>query len=445
MREQTGEQLAKTQLTRNEEDKVKDERELMKIKEKEAVLRSIQLRKLSTRHSRFGGTFSVRDIKAPSGKDLLCHKPITSTADLSLDATKKTKRTASNRMTMKEDDLTRRSTVPIRIILKEFCAEFLNVAYNSLMHVVKDNINRQKTAEHDETYYLWAMKFFMEFNRHYKFRVKYVTETMSTNTFHYVQTLLDNYHGMMVTDKENIPQWSKRAHMALSAYQELLYTLLWMDKYGDESVKESSRVIKSNVFYLPEYRELCFGLLNTYDQVKLSKLYLKDLVETNHLFLKMLEDFATSTRRIIVKTKGKRKKKAKNSKNTKKSRRGATKNIEELEEYWTSVYEEISSAVIAIGSEEDPELENVNIIPFDAASEVPIDEQKVTAVERIAVFLHTGKYKAAAALLKASREVWPETEFGEEGLETSDEISILKSIFLENASLPAVACSVQGK
>lgn len=174
LREQTGEQLAKTQLVRNEEDRVKDERELVRIREKEAALRKIQMQKFSTRHSRFGGTFTVKDMKAPSGKELLCHKPITSVADLSLDATKKTKRTARTRMPIREDDPTRRSTVPVRIILKEFCSKFLEQSYNTLMSVVKDNIVRGRMQDHDETYYLWAMKFFMEFNRFHQFKLSYV-------------------------------------------------------------------------------------------------------------------------------------------------------------------------------------------------------------------------------------------------------------------------------
>lgn len=174
LREQTGEQVAKTQLVRNEEDRVKDERELVRIREKEAYVRNLEVQKASSRHSRFGGTFTVQGMKGPSGKDLLCHKPITSTADLSLDKTKKTKRTASNRMPVRGDDPVRRSTVPVRIILKEFCGEFLDVAYNPLMSVVKDNISRGRMQDHDETYYLWAMNFFMEFNRFDKFKVSYV-------------------------------------------------------------------------------------------------------------------------------------------------------------------------------------------------------------------------------------------------------------------------------
>ena len=57
--------------------------------------------------------------------------------------------------------------------------------------------------------------------------------------------------------------------LSMYEFQELLYTLMWMDKCGTEA--EPSRVIKKNVFYLPEYRELCYSLLLNFDPVKFSK------------------------------------------------------------------------------------------------------------------------------------------------------------------------------
>jgi len=42
---------------------------------------------------------------------------------------------------------------------------------------------------------------------------------MNTTTFHYVQGLSANYHELMVTDKDNLALWGKRAHVALRAYQ----------------------------------------------------------------------------------------------------------------------------------------------------------------------------------------------------------------------------------
>ena len=110
----------------------------------------------------------------------------------------------------------------IRLFLKEFCIEFLNGAYNQLMYVVKDNLNRQKAQQNDETYYLWAIKFFMEFNRVHKFRVELVTETMSKATFHYIHQQMEAYKDNYEHEKRNRPMcltWARRMHLALKAYQ----------------------------------------------------------------------------------------------------------------------------------------------------------------------------------------------------------------------------------
>jgi timeless len=42
------------------------------------------------------------------------------------------------------------------------------------MFLSQDGLLRAKAQANDESYYLWAMKFFMEFNRNYKFQVKLV-------------------------------------------------------------------------------------------------------------------------------------------------------------------------------------------------------------------------------------------------------------------------------
>lgn len=64
-----------------------------------------------------------------------------------------------------------------------------------------------------------------------------------------------------------------------------------MDKSPDGTVKDSAKVIKSNIFYVPEYREFVLALLVNYNELKMSDVYLKDLMETQHVFLKMFESF----------------------------------------------------------------------------------------------------------------------------------------------------------
>ena len=86
------------------------------------------------------------------------------------------KRKAKNRIpqvALKNEERT--SNLAVRIILKEFCVEFLNGVYNPVMRYARSCIvGSADYGTGDATYYLWALRFFMEFNRNYKFNVKFV-------------------------------------------------------------------------------------------------------------------------------------------------------------------------------------------------------------------------------------------------------------------------------
>lgn len=135
------------------------------------------------------------------------------------------------------------------------------------------------------------------------------SETMSIQTLHYVQQLMENHFDMIQTDKKKGVLWSTRLHLALLAYRELLHTISMMDKSPDGTVRDSAKVIKSNLFYILEYREFILILLLTYDEMKMSNTYLKDLMETQHIFLKMLEAFCGSNGSVVVQKRSAKKRK----------------------------------------------------------------------------------------------------------------------------------------
>lgn len=189
--------------------------------------------------------------------------------------------------------------------------------------------------------------------------------------FHYIQTLVDTYSEMIVVDKKKASLWSRRLHLAVRAYQELLLTLGAMDKYGSQAVQNSSRVLKSNVFYVPEYRELCIVLLQNYKESKHSVAYLKDLVETTHIFLKLFEQFAKDNRHIVVQKKTKAARKRKKNKSKKKTGdEETTTTAPQPVPTFDEIAGEISSALL-----EQPTLPD-DVIPFDATSDLPMDDQK---------------------------------------------------------------------
>ena len=57
---------------------------------------------------------------------------------------------------------------------------------------------------------------------------------------------------------------------AIRAYQELLHNLVAMSKSEDPKVRESGVVLRADVFYEPEYRELCTQQLSLYQPEKMS-------------------------------------------------------------------------------------------------------------------------------------------------------------------------------
>ncbi|XP_056642812.1 protein timeless homolog [Diorhabda sublineata] len=418
LRNQQPNELANAALQRSQREKIRDEAELVNIRHSELNIKHKKTKIYTgTRHSRFGGTFVVQSMKSINDNNLLIsHKPLNKLDSINFDADKKLQKTARNRTPLLSNQVDRRSAFTIRLFLKEFCIEFLNGAYNNVMQYIKGLIARHSGDNQDESYYLWALGFFMSFNRHYKFEVKLISETLSVQTFHFVQQQCENYLDLMKTDKKKVLIWSKRLHTALLSYKELLLTLFVMDKSKDEVVTQSSKVIKSNIFYLPEYREFIITLLIMYDELQMTDLYLKDLMETQHLFLKMFEVYCKTEGTIIVKKKSKSKMKNKTGYKV----RVIDLNLDDM---WDEASPQIS-AILESGGE------FLTDVPFDAASDVPLDQQKIVAMEKIQHKLRNSEYESAIGIMRAAREVWPENNsFGNDNLSSEEEFLCIREIF----------------
>ncbi|RZF49039.1 hypothetical protein LSTR_LSTR011401 [Laodelphax striatellus] len=366
LREQNPSTLAKSEVQRSFSEKEKDEEELLAFRQAEIKSKQLKVKKYAgTRH--FGGTYVMKGVKAAGDKDLIFHKPLDKAVNMEFNFGKKKKKWPKNLQPLKQVSEERKSTFGVRLFLKEFCVDLLNGAYNPLMRRVKDIIERGK-SNGDESYYFWAMKFFMEFNRSYNFQVKLVSETLSIETFHFIQTQLENWNDLMMTDQKKIALWSRRMHLALKAYQELLLTLCEMDKSPEEAVRGSSQVLKSRVFYVTEYRDLLAILIHVFKKNRFSKIYMKDLIETLHIFMKMLQKFSEKHRGGLVVQQKKRVVKKSGKKNSK-SKSGAQQ-AANMEAIWDQVGPQLSAVL-----QSDAQIPT-DVVPFDATSHVPIDEQK---------------------------------------------------------------------
>lgn len=315
LREQSPEFIARAGKGTASNEKKKEIAELEALRMKEREQRKVRQHKLSSRHSRFGGTFQVKNLKSISDYDVIYHRTLPKDVNsISFALDKAPPKRPRHRLPMQDMTVTRRSTLSMRLFLKDFCSLFLENCYNPMMYNVKDHILHQRAQENDDSYYLWIMRFFMEFNRLHDFQVDQISETFSIQTFHYVQMQILKYLEMLTTDKMEMKNWARRLHIALRAYRELLLTLDAISSHPDETVRESSHVIQSNVFYVIEYREVLLILLKTYTDIKNTRTFLTDLVDTTHLYLKMLEKYCKGKKNIIVQKKSKEEGKEKKEK-----------------------------------------------------------------------------------------------------------------------------------
>ncbi|XP_012938690.1 protein timeless homolog [Aplysia californica] len=430
-REQSPETLASAGVQRSTTEKQRDQKQLEQAREKERAQKKANILKFSARHSRFGGTYVIQDMKSISDSNVIYHKPLCEVKSFSYDDGKSRKKISKNRAPIRTDNPTRRSTLSMRLSLKEFCVQFLVNAYNPLMRAVKDGLTRKTTQDNDETYYLWAMRFFMEFCRLCCKRVDLVSETMSMPAFHYIYTQLCTYYENVQLGKgEDAKVWGRRSHLALKAYQELLKTLDFMSRSRDKQIQESAKVIQSNVFYMIEYRDIFVTLLKRFKESKSSRAYLRDLVESTHIFLKMLEHFTKGNKRLVVQKKSKGRRKKKTRQNVSNGEPPAELSEEDLTVLWdTSVSDQLTAALD--GRTELPQ----DVTPFDATLDMALDDQRIDTMLRVQSCLRDGNVAEATALFRAAREVWPEQEeFGSEAMGLEEELAALREIFM--AALP---------
>uniref|UniRef100_A0A3Q2U6V8 Timeless circadian clock n=1 Tax=Fundulus heteroclitus TaxID=8078 RepID=A0A3Q2U6V8_FUNHE len=405
-RDQTPEALVSAGHARSAEEKQRDSQELEALRRKEHAEKRSRTLQRGMRHSRFGGSYVVQGLKAIGEKDVIYHRTLNDFKNYTHDLGKAVRRVPKRNRQAQDCRDQRRSALNVRLFLREFCIDFLENCYNRLMYLVKESLIREQTQQHDETYYLWALSFFMAFNRGNGFRADLVSETMSIRTFHFIERNVTNYYEMLLTDRKEATSWSRRMHLALKAYQELLLTVNEMDRSPDESIRQSSNVIKSNIFYLMEYREIFLTLLRKYDETKQPHSYLKDLVESTHLFLRMLERFCKGRKNLIV----------------------------QVSCVASSGGFPDSFVLKASGFQLSASLAE-SIVPFDAASETPLEEQRTEAMIRVQDALLARLGPEALALLRAAREVWPDGDvFGSSDVEPEEELDLLKQIF--HANLP---------
>ena len=265
-REQKVETLADSTVQRTLAEKAADESALITARR----LEKAKLRPPPARHSRFGGTYVYKNLKSVSDRDLICHQSLERVVQKDFSTDKQ--RVKKNFRLAKDDDVyERQSAFCIRLILREFCIEILTSAFNNTVRQVRRVLDRNfglgETGGHDQSYLLWAMRFFLEFNRLNGFKLHLVTETLSTGSVHWICNQIQQDAEAIQTDKKRKIKWNRRLQLGIQAYREFLYNLQVMElQQDDEDTQGLLAKLKNNMFYVVEYREIVLQLLLSYNE-----------------------------------------------------------------------------------------------------------------------------------------------------------------------------------
>ena len=74
--------------------------------------------------------------------------------------------------------------------------------------------------------------------------------------------------------------YARRMHLGLRAVQELLMNLVAMS--NSSTLSQPASVLKANILYEPEYRELCLTMFNIYQVCPLTQIISVSFFAKNH-------------------------------------------------------------------------------------------------------------------------------------------------------------------
>ena len=99
-----------------------------------------------------------------------------------------------------------------------------------------------------------------------------------------------------------------RLHYAIQAYKELLKYVRCMGESQDYTLCRNSTIMKSNILYSQLCRDIIVDIIKSYDEKKSSRAFLRDLVETVHIYIQLIKRFCENKSTVLVKRKRMRKK-----------------------------------------------------------------------------------------------------------------------------------------
>ncbi|TPX31694.1 hypothetical protein SeMB42_g07723 [Synchytrium endobioticum] len=255
---------------------------------------------ISSRHSRFGGTLSIH--LAP-GKTHNVHSAPTAlkSVDQALNVGKTNKSwNAGRKKAIIEKDIDTKSRVldtQARSALAECAEQFLSEAFNVLMICVKKDFDaeRTKVREDDHVRFLRVISFFLCYFS--------ICQEKKPNKFDFdtVLGIVDVYGMKYVCKRLHLYRTEKKfteVQITLDCLKDMLRVVDSMAGSSDEDYKQTSFQAQHKLFYEgANVQALALLCKDTTIQIPS---YLEPLIETTHIYFKMLENFSKTRNNFIM-------------------------------------------------------------------------------------------------------------------------------------------------
>eukprot|EP00039_Didymoeca_costata_P007369 m.99017 g.99017 ORF g.99017 m.99017 type:complete len:1397 (+) comp13660_c0_seq1:142-4332(+) len=294
-------------------------------REKESKNAAMAKKYRNSRHSRFGGSFEIKRLPTDAkpkfyGNSLVGLKK--NKGSVFTDQGK-TSRVNAKKIFNPDLDCPEIHISPLRVrqILKKFCSQFLCDAYNVIMPAIYSSIKANegrgdKLMQYDEVHYCQMIRFFMEFHRLQRdekqnkeeIDVSMVASTLRREDVKYVKDLVMKYAIQCREDASGAVLWSQRLHHALRAFHEILVNLDELHRSPNVDQRDFAVSTLADLFYEYEFLEMLPRIVKAYKPAKQTDGFIRDLILTIHLILRMVRALQKSDAFKLFMQKKRRKK-----------------------------------------------------------------------------------------------------------------------------------------
>jgi hypothetical protein len=250
----------------------------------------------STRHSRFGGMFSV---KSSTGRQVNMSK-LPTQAMYAFDAGKTHTKPRKKNLTL-ELYTERNFLNPSSCTLyHSIASKFLENCFNPLLVTLKRDFDssafeKKQEQENGHMQFFFLLAYFLEFyllNAKEEIELDQITGMMNAPTVFFILKSIHNY--------KNEKQW-KSLYFCVLALEKFMLVLQKMDGFSVEGIKQASLQIQSQIFYEEAYLEMMVSILR--DTQPRSRKFLECAINVAETIFQLLESNWNSEEGMMIRKK----------------------------------------------------------------------------------------------------------------------------------------------